>query len=254
MREMRNFRVGAVLCSLIFGGLLTGCGDKNYPPPFQEDEVIVSTTPELRLLSQTERDSLSHEDVIRDLQSGNERFLNKDLAERNHQDRVSFTATAEYPKAVILSCMDSRVPVEQIFDQGIGDVLVVRIAGNFADKEILASLEFATEVAGSKVVVVLGHENCGVVKAAIDGVESGNLLVLIKHLKPAIHLTSDYPREERTSQNPAYVQDVIRNNVRYTVEHIRENSATLGGMEKNGEIKIVGAYYSLSEGTVMFNR
>ncbi|MCK5443955.1 MAG: carbonic anhydrase, partial [Maribacter sp.] len=150
-----------------------------------------------------------------------------------------------------LSCIDSRVPVETIFDQGIGDVFVARIAGNFENTDILGSLEYSCKAAGSKLVLVLGHESCGAVKAAIDGVELGNITAMLANILPAVKLTVKKSEGEASSSNPEFVSKTVENNVTLTIGRIREKSPILMEMEEKGEIKIVGGVYHLSSGKVI---
>lgn len=197
-----------------------------------------------------EQKKLTPAAVLDDLMSGNKRYVAGKLSEPNVQARVEAAAKGQYPKAVILSCLDSRVPVEQVFDQGIGDIFVGRVAGNIENEDQLGSMEFATKAAGSKLVMVLGHEACGAVKGACDGVELGNLTALLAKIKPAIDAVEGYSADQRNSKNGEFVAKVIEQNVRQTVADIRERSEVLAEMEKNGEIKIVGALYSLHDGSV----
>jgi len=161
--------------------------------------------------------------------------------------KVSATG-GQYPKAIILSCVDSRVPVETVFDQGIGDVFVARVAGNFENTDILGSMEYACKVAGSKLVFVLGHESCGAVSAACDGVELGNITHLLKNLKPAVEAVETDGK--RDSTNKEFVHDVVQKNVELTMDRVREKSSILKSMEEKEEIKIVGGVYSLQTGEV----
>jgi carbonic anhydrase len=154
----------------------------------------------------------------------------------------------QYPKAVILSCVDSRVPVETVFDQGIGDIFVARVAGNFENKDILGSMEYACKVAGSKLVFVMGHESCGAVSAACDGIELGNITHLLSNIKPAVEAVKT--EGKRDSTNKKFVHDVVEKNVRLTIDRVREKSPILKDMEDKGDIKIVGGVYSLQSGKV----
>ena len=156
----------------------------------------------------------------------------------------------QFPKAVILSCIDSRVPVETIFDQAIGDVFVARVAGNFENTDILGSMEYSCKVAGSKLVFVLGHESCGAVKAACDGVELGNITALLGNILPAVKQSSNEVDGELNSSNKEFVAKTIENNVKLTIDRIREKSPILKEMEDDGDIKIVGGVYSLHTGKV----
>jgi len=187
--------------------------------------------------------------ILKDLMDGNKRYVENTLKKRDYKAAIKATSTGQYPKAVILSCLDSRVPVEQVFDQGIGDIFVGRVAGNVENKDQLGSMEFATKLAGSKLVMVLGHESCGAVKGACDHAKLGNLTALLKKIKPAVDSVEGH-EGERTSKNKAFVHEVVVANVHRTVSDIRKKSPVLKKMEDDGEIKIVGALYSLKDGSV----
>lgn len=202
------------------------------------------------VLTAEEQAALTPERVLQILEQGNERFMANDLTARNHSAQVRKSTLAQYPKAVVLSCVDSRVPVEDVFDRGIGDIFVARVAGNFVNEDILGSMEFATKAAGAKLVVVMGHEHCGAIKAAIDGVELGNITAMLSNLEPAIEKT-EY-EGERTSENPEFVHEVCENNVEHTIENIRARSPIMRELEEEGAIDIVGAIYDMSTGKVTF--
>lgn len=180
---------------------------------------------------------------------GNERFMKNKNTDWDLPAQASKTASGQYPKAVVLACIDSRVPVEYIFDQGIGDILTARVAGNFENVDILGSMEFGAKVAGSKLILVLGHEHCGAVKAAIDGVELGNITEMLGEIKPAVEKSQDF-NGEKTSKNEDFVAHVCENNVEITMNDIRERSPILKEMEEKGEIMIDGAVYDLDSGKV----
>lgn len=188
--------------------------------------------------------------VLTDLLEGNKRFTNAKKEEVDYLAQVKQTVGGQFPKAVILSCIDSRVPVEVVFDQSIGDVFVARVAGNFENVDILGSMEYSCKVAGSKLVLVLGHEACGAVKAACDGVELGNITALLSNIMPAVKLSADQVDGEANSSNNEMVAKTVANNVLLTIDRIREKSPILKEMESNGEIKIVGGVYHLSTGKV----
>lgn len=188
--------------------------------------------------------------VLEDLLVGNERYTSNNLTASNVNDLVSQTTGGQFPKAVILSCIDSRVPVEMVFDQTIGDVFVARVAGNFENTDILGSMEYSCAVAGSKLVLVLGHESCGAVKAACDGVELGNITAMLDNIVPAAKLAAEQVEGAADSSNKAFVAKTVENNVKLTMDRIREKSQILQEMEDNGEIKIVGGVYSLTTGKV----
>ena len=194
--------------------------------------------------------SLSPNEVLQDLLDGNRRFVNNDLEKVAHLDLVKQTISGQYPKAVVLSCIDSRVPVEQVFDQSIGDVFVARVAGNFENTDILGSLEYSCAVAGSKLVFVLGHESCGAVKAACDGVKLGNITSMLANITPAVKKSSEELKGEKNSSNSEFVAKTVENNVLLTIDRIRNKSEILQELEDNQEIKIVGGVYSLQTGKV----
>jgi carbonic anhydrase len=194
--------------------------------------------------------SLSPNAVLQDLLDGNKRYTDNKLTSSDVSTLVKQTTDGQFPKAVILSCIDSRVPVEMVFDQTIGDVFVARVAGNFENVDILGSMEYSCKVAGSKLVLVLGHESCGAVKAACDGVELGNITAMLDNIAPAAKLASEQVDGVADSSNKEFVAKTVENNVKLTIERIREKSPILAEMEKNGEIEIVGGVYSLHTGKV----
>ncbi|MFT5736150.1 MAG: carbonic anhydrase [Maribacter sp.] len=187
------------------------------------------------------------------LKEGNQRFQDNLKANRNLLEQVNDTSEGQFPFATILSCIDSRVSAELVFDQGLGDIFSIRIAGNFVNVDILGSMEFACKLAGTKLVVVLGHTSCGAIKGACDHARMGNLTALINKLEPAVAAVKE-PKDEhiRNSKNLEFVDRVSEENVHLTIENIRERSEILVDMEQNDEIKIIGAMYDLSTGTVSF--
>jgi carbonic anhydrase len=193
---------------------------------------------------------MTPDSVLKDLLEGNERFVNGKLEGADNAALVNQTTGGQYPKAVVLSCIDSRVPVETVLDQAIGDIFVARVAGNFENADILGSLEYSCKVAGSKLVLVLGHEACGAVKAACDGVELGNITHLLSNILPAVQQSAEQVEGEANSSNKAFVAKTVENNVKLTMDRIRIKSPILKEMEDNGEISIVGGVYSLHTGKV----
>lgn len=185
------------------------------------------------------------------LKAGNARFVAGRSEVRNLPAKVRATASGQYPFAVILSCLDSRVPTEIVFDQGIGDVFNARVAGNVMTDDILGSMEFGCRAAGAKLIVVLGHSNCGAIKGAIDDVQMGNLTGLLAKIKPAAAQVSDNGKG-RTSKNDEYVQKVAEANVRLAMQQIRERSPVLKEMLDSGKIGLVGGMYDLGTGKVEF--
>ena len=188
--------------------------------------------------------------VLNDLLEGNNRFVDNNMQTVDNSALVSQTVSGQFPKAVVLSCIDSRVPVETVLDQAIGDIFVARVAGNFENTDILGSLEYSCKVAGSKLILVLGHESCGAVKAACDGVELGNITDMLSNILPAVKKSSDEVDGELNSTNKAFVAKTVENNVKLTIERIRERSPILKQMEDDGDIKIAGGVYMLSTGKV----
>jgi carbonic anhydrase len=185
------------------------------------------------------------------LKEGNKRFVNNLKANRNLLQQANETSNGQHPFAVILSCIDSRTSAELIFDQGLGDVFSVRIAGNIINEDILGSMEFATKVAGSKIIVVLGHTKCGAVKGACDHVEMGNLTALLSKIQPAV-FDEKTEHENRSSSNSEFVEKVAVINVKRTVQAIIERSPILKEMIEKGEIGIVGGTHDITNGEVVF--
>lgn len=187
------------------------------------------------------------------LQEGNKRFQDNLKAHRNLLEQVNETSTGQFPFATILSCIDSRVSAELIFDQGLGDIFSIRIAGNFVNQDILGSMEFGCKLAGTKLVVVLGHTSCGAVKGACDNARLGNLTAMLNKIKPAVNAIPE-PTDVnlRNSSNLEFVDNVAEKNVQLTIDRIRNESDVLYEMEQNGEILIVGAMYDINTGEVVF--
>ena len=204
------------------------------------------------VLTKEQQDKLSPASVIETLKDGNARFVAGEVTVRNHKAQIRRAVAGQYPKAIVLSCVDSRVPVEDVFDRGIGDLFVARVAGNFVNPDILGSMEFACHVSGAKVVLVLGHEHCGAVQSAIDDVKLGNITEMLAKVTPAVEQTSGFD-DDRTSNNAAFVHAVAEQNVRMTIARIREESEILREMEEAQAITIVGALYDMCDGTVRFS-
>jgi carbonic anhydrase len=187
------------------------------------------------------------------LKEGNDRFLKNLKAQRDLLAQANDTRDGQWPFAIILSCIDSRTSAELIFDQGLGDIFSVRIAGNIVNTDILGSMEFACKVAGSKLIVVLGHTKCGAVKGACDHVEMGNLTELLSKLQPSVYAESDTLNiKDRNSKNSTFVENVSSINVRRSVKSIIERSFIIEQMVEKGEIGVVGAMYNIDTGKVEF--
>jgi len=192
--------------------------------------------------------ALTPQKALELLKQGNARFQANLRANRNLMEQVNITAEGQYPFAVILSCIDSRTSAELIFDQGLGDIFSVRIAGNVLNDDIVGSMEFACKVAGSKLIVVLGHSGCGAVKGACDGVELGSLTGLLRKIRPAVELTEKSGQLSRDE----LVQRVAEKNVERVVQEVRDRSQVLDAMITEGQVGIVGAMYSVQRGTIQF--
>ena len=230
-----KYKIAAVALTSLF---LMGCA-QNDSKPIKE------------VLNQTTQENLTPDKVISLLKEGNQRFMSGNTINRDTSKLVQDAVTGQHPKAIVLSCVDSRVPTEELFDLSIGDIFVARVAGNFENTDILGSMEFATKISGAKIVLVLGHEYCGAVNAAIDGAELGNITPMLENIKPAIASFDDY-LGEKTSKNKEFADKVIKQNILQTIADIRKDSPVMAQMEKEGEIKIVGANYSLHTGKVTF--
>ena len=202
------------------------------------------------VITKEDQNILRPSSVLTDLLEGNKRFIESKSETVDYLEQVKQTIDGQFPKAIILSCIDSRVPVELIFDQSIGDIFVARVAGNFENVDILGSMEYSCKVAGSKLVLVLGHESCGAVKAACDCVELGNITEMLSKIKPAVDLAASQVEGETNSSNKKMVEKTVVNIVLLTLERIREQSPILKQMEVDKEIMIVGGIYHLSTGKI----
>jgi carbonic anhydrase len=228
--------------------------DKKETAPEVKEEVIQQTTIK-SILTAEEQVNMSPEEIIGRLKKGNENFVNNNLTQRDHSSQRREAMIGQYPKAIVLSCVDSRVPVEDVFDLGIGDIFVARVAGNIENEAIVGSMEFATAVAGSKLVIVMGHSACGAVKHAIDNTDAASMDMnalqnLLNEIQPSVAMTEK--NGEVSSKNTEFLNSVIHNNAVKTVEDIRIASPKMASLEKEGKIKIVAAVYNMSTGKVNF--
>jgi len=205
----------------------------------------------MKTLTKKLQESISPSKALEILKDGNKRFVSNLKINRNLLQQANETSDGQHPFAVILSCIDSRTSAELIFDQGLGDVFSVRIAGNIINEDILGSMEFGCKVAGSKIIVVLGHTKCGAVKGACDHVEMGNLTALLTKIRPAVD-DEDTVKENRNSGNAVFVEKVSAINVKRTVKAIMERSPILKEMIESGQIGIVGGTHDISTGVVEF--
>ena len=217
---------------------VTGCSDNK---PKREQHV----------LTEERRAELNPQDMIQILQEGNQRFVDGEWIDWDYRHEQVETSGGQYPGAIVLGCIDSRAPAEIIFNLHIGDIFNARVAGNILDEDMAGSMEYACKVAGSKIIIVMGHTNCGAVKGAIDQVELGNLTQLLAKIKPAIDAVQNI-EGERTTKNRAFVNAVAKKNVMLTMKNIRDSSPVLKKMEDNNEIDIIGAMYDVESGKVEF--
>jgi carbonic anhydrase len=205
----------------------------------------------MRTHSKETQSSLTPQAALQILKEGNDRFVNNLKANRNLLQQVNETSAGQFPFATILSCIDSRTSAELIFDQGLGDVFSIRIAGNILNEDILGSMEFATKVVGTKVLIVLGHTKCGAIVGACNHVEMGNLTTLLNKIQPAI-FNEKTTKTDRDGSNAGFVKNVTEINVHLTIERVRRESPIIAELEEQGQIKIVGGLYDVETGVVTF--
>ena len=205
----------------------------------------------MRTHSKESQSSLTPETAFQILKEGNGRFINNLKANRNLLQQVNDTSSGQFPFATVLSCIDSRTSAELIFDQGLGDIFSIRIAGNILNEDIIGSMEFATKVAGTKIILVLGHTKCGAIVGACNGVELGSLTKLLEKIKPAIDSETE-TQEDRTGNNSTFVKNVTENNVHLVIAKIKKDSPVIAELESSGVLKIVGGLYNVETGEVTF--
>ena len=236
-----NLAVGLALAAGLFMGGCQSVGDSGGPPK------SAAISPPTKAM----QDSMTPDSTLAELKAGNARFVSGHPLPRNFPADVKAIASGQYPFAAVLSCVDSRQPIEIVLDQGIGDIFSARVAGNVLNDDILGSMEFACKVSGAKLIVVIGHSNCGAIKAAVDDVKLGNLAVLLGKIKPAVDAVPA-DGSPRTSKNPAFVDRVAEANVHLVMQQIRERSPILRDMLDQHQIGLVGGMYDLSTGEVHF--
>jgi len=250
-KQLSVFAIAVVIMSLISCNETPEKVEKETPVVIETME----TAPVKSIMTAEEQAGMSPDEIIGRLKKGNENFVNNNLTQRDHSAQRRKATIGQYPKAIVLSCVDSRVPVEDVFDLGIGDIFVARVAGNIENKDIVGSMEFATAVAGSKVVIVMGHTACGAVKHAIDNTDAASMGMnalsdLLAEIKPSVAATE--VNGEVSSKNVAFTNKVIHKNALKTVEDIRTQSPKMAALEKSGQIKIVAAVYDMETGKVSF--
>lgn len=236
----------AIFAVIIF----TGCSNKEQSST-EKKEVKEEVKARNDVMTKELQQASTPDKIIAVLKEGNSRFVKGDLTFTDYPKQIMTASQGQYPAAVVLSCLDSRIPVEKVFDLGIGDLFVARVAGNVVNTDMLASMEFACKVMGSKLVVVLGHTECGAIKGAIDNVKLGNLTELLAKIQPAIDSLSSFAGD-KTSKNKEYVNKVTDKNVLVAMNNVRKNSPVLKEMEDKGEIDIIGGIYDISTGKVTF--
>lgn len=250
----KSFRMLSIvaLCSVLFA-----CeeGAKSNSEISNKNANEIVQAPIKSILTAEEQANMTPDEIIGRLKKGNENFVSNNLTRRDHSEQRRKATIGQYPKAIVLSCVDSRVPVEDVFDLGIGDIFVARVAGNIENKDIVGSMEFATAVAGSKLVIVMGHTACGAVKHAIDNTDAASMNMnalddLLKEIKPSVEATEK--KGDVSSKNVEFTNDVIHNNAIQTVSDIRTRSPKMAELEANGQIKIVPAVYDMETGKVEF--
>jgi carbonic anhydrase len=244
----------AIICLTGILSLILSCTNpvSSIQPPSQ-DSLLISKSEIIddEFLHKEIQDKLTPDLVLDILKKRNQDYMNDNLTVRNSSERIRKASLGQYPGAVVLSCLDSRVPVEDVFHCGIGDLFVARVAGNIANEDIIGSLEFGCKVSGAKLIVVMGHEYCGAIKSAIDKVKLGNITALLSKIAPAIDSVKNF-QGDKTSKNPAFVEAVTKENVLNTIQVILKRSPILKEMVDKNEIKIVGAEYHMETGKVEF--
>jgi len=245
MKRSNLFKSMAIAVMTVFMGTTLQAHDHNHEPkkPKGDDKYVTQTA--------ESQAKMTPDKAVKILEEGNERFVHDKMVNRDLMSQVEATSTGQYPFAAIVSCIDSRIPTEIVFDQGVGDIFNARVAGNFVNTDILGSLEFAAKVAGSKAIIVMGHTECGAVKGACDNVKLGNLTPMLANIQPAIDAVDDI-KKNRNSKNSEFVQKVADLNVEFTIEKIKKDSDVLREMYENGEIDIIGAMYDVHSGKVTF--
>jgi len=248
----RNFLLSAFIAMIVLSSCKEGGSTVENSIDDGADSVEISKEDILTsdILTKDQQAKLKPADVLARMKQGNIDFTKDNLTVRNTTSRVRKASLGQYPKAVVLSCLDSRVPVEDIFHSGIGNLFVVRVAGNIINEDILGSMEYACKVSGAKLVLVLGHEYCGAIKSAIDGYQLGNITALLQKIQPAVVSTKASFTGKIESSNTAFVDAVCDENVKLSIQGIRSRSSVLKEMESKGEIMIVGGVYDMNSGKV----
>lgn len=246
---------GPIYILAILGALLVACGSttQSGSSEMRSEEYlrIATMSGSAEALDAAGQLRLTPDQIVSALQAGNARFVAGETIPRDMSAQVVATAAGQFPGAVILSCIDSRVPAEIVFDQGVGDLFSVRVAGNVINPDVIGSIEFATKVAGSKVIVVMGHTSCGAVKGSCDNVQLGHISSLVNYIRPSVEAVVE-EGEECSSSNESLVDRVAAHNVDRTIENLRAESEIIRELEASGDVILVGAMYDVASGVVSF--
>ena len=243
----KAIRISVVAGILLFTSCANDIKNKKEGPVSNKPNVVLCGN----VLTAEEQAKLTPDAVLKDLKEGNTHFVSNSLSPRNYPEQARKSHTGQFPEAVILSCMDSRVPVELVFNKSIGDVFVLRVAGNLVNDDMLGSMEYGCKVSGAKLILVLGHEHCGAIKSAINGVKMGHITGMLKKIQAAIDKSSGF-KGEKSSKNDQYMDLVCLNNILLTINEIKTQSPILKQMSDEGKIRIAGSIYHLETGTVEF--
>lgn len=217
-----------------------------------QQPALAKQTQQSEVMTKAAQQSMTPDQALKRLREGNVRFASGAVKKRNLPAGIKATGKGQYPFASVVSCIDSRAAPSMVFDQGVGDIFSASVAGNVLNDDIIGSLEFASKVAGSKLIVILGHTHCGAVKGACDNAQLGNLTQLLQKIRPAVQATPDTHGADRSSKNPHFVDAVAHTNVNLQVKQLLERSAVLREMAQKGEIKVIGAMLDVETGKVAF--
>lgn len=251
-----KYKLPAIISAIAIIALITSCESKKNDQQKITSKNEVDSTGKIalvrnKIMTEEEQKSLTPDMVIQRLKDGNKLYLANDVTERDHSALVKDGIQGQFPMAVILACMDSRVPVEDVFNCAAGDLFICRVAGNVVNEDILGSLEYGCKVSGAKLIVVMGHRYCGAVKSAVKDVKLGNITTLLAKMKPAIKQCENFVGE-KNYKNESYLTQVAICNVKYVAEEIKKRSPILKEMIDKGELKIIGAGYDLNNGELVF--
>ncbi len=237
-----------IVISLFLVSMFSGCQNA----PDKKPEAVKDTTQLSQVMTRERQNNLAISDVEQIFKDGNERFITGKTIQTDFLKQVEQTGKeGQFPKAIVLSCIDSRAPIEAIFDKGIGDIFGTRVAGNYSDEGIIGGIEYACFVAGAKLIIVLGHTDCGAIKSVCDNVKVGNITYIMDELRPAVDSVKGF-ENDRTSANKQFVDEVTKKNVELTMKKIMEKSKIVQDLVHEGKVKIIGGIYDVKTGKVNF--